>query len=368
MAPDDERQHQHQNSTIDNTTDLSASTSASTSNDDNEQSVRGVVPLVDYDFLKRDVRSRITNNGEIRSLVRNYRISMYAKYVDSTILNRTKYSFSDQDDIIQGWKIIGLTQRSTRRVWRNLDSSLNACHDDATFQMKQKKVLCVVINLEDSDMMDPIQHIVVHGGLDGLIGVHGAQLTEAIFMKEDSLIVEFLPFILDVVGGRKQHGFWTKSVTTPTPLGIIYNNTDLNHIGYPLDIRSVSHIDCTRKDVQIKQRITLSQCLSSRGGNNGTNRWDNRDFSVPVDAVIDILNRFVVNKPNKCSDFVRSAEDHYVLYNVNCVDDEDEEGRDDNDTTKSSSSSSSLSVHHYYRKQDWHTNKTKSSQKYWNVF
>jgi hypothetical protein len=44
--------------------------------------------------------------------------------------------------------------------------------------------------------IDPIQlkHAVAHGALNALIGVHGSQLTESLFMKTGSLLVEFLPY------------------------------------------------------------------------------------------------------------------------------------------------------------------------------
>ncbi|OEU17319.1 hypothetical protein FRACYDRAFT_237729 [Fragilariopsis cylindrus CCMP1102] len=270
--------------------------------------------IVDYGVLKKDVRTRaIDRNEPMHSLVRQLRLSMYAEHVDKNILSMTA---SDQDDILEGWKVVGLTQRTLRRVWMDIDQSLKACRKN----FSSHKVLCVVVNLEDDEMNSPIQHMVVHGGLDALIGIHGAQMTEAIFMKEGSLVVEILPFVL----GVNRMGHWTRS-----------------------------------KNVQQQQQITLKHCLLEKG-----NMWSDRDFTVPVDAVTDILNRFVVNKPNQCYDFERAAADDYVLYNVNCVEDDTKSTIEDPDTI---STQSKKSVHHFYRTQDWQMEKTHSYEKDWKL-
>ena len=329
---------------------------SSSSNDESEDSTlvgaqkRNINnSIVDYGVLKKDVRTRaIDRNEPMHSLVRQLRLSMYAEHVDKNILNMTA---SDQDDILEGWKVVGLTQRTLRRVWMDIDQSLKACRKN----FSSHKVLCVVVNLEDDEMNSPIQHMVVHGGLDALIGIHGAQMTEAIFMKEGSLVVEILPFVL----GVNRMGHWTRSVDKPTPLGIIYNDSDLDHIGYALDVRSIAHIACSKKNVQQQQQITLKHCLLEKG-----NMWSDRDFTVPVDAVIDILSRFVVNKPNQCYDFERAAADDYVLYNVNCVEDDTKSIIEDPDTI---STQSKKSVHHFYRTQDWQMEKTHSYEKDWKL-
>ena len=75
----------------------------------------------------------------------------------------------------------------------------------------------------------PHTQLIVHRSLDGLIGIHGAQLTQAILLPKGAVVVELLPWApSDYFGtGHKVWGEWTRSVTNPTPLGIIYHNSEL---------------------------------------------------------------------------------------------------------------------------------------------
>jgi hypothetical protein len=131
------------------------------------------------------------------------------------------------------WKIIGLAQPTSRRRWDNLGQLVSLCN----IKFRSLKIICVEVNIEDEEWSNPVNHIVAHGGLDDLMGIHGAQLTEAVFMKPDSLVVEFLPWLPpDIHWGR-----WARWGHRPTPLGVVFAETDLNHIGYPL--RRDSSID-----------------------------------------------------------------------------------------------------------------------------
>ncbi len=70
----------------------------------------------------------------------------------------------------------------------------------------------------------------MHAACDMLIGIYGAQLTAGIWLKDDgSTAVELLPWI-----PPKMFGSWMRVMNAPTPLGEIFNETELNHIGYPL--------------------------------------------------------------------------------------------------------------------------------------
>jgi hypothetical protein len=97
-----------------------------------------------------------------------------------------------------------------------------------------------------------------------------------------------------------------KQVQKPTPLGIIFDGTDLNHIGYPLLRSSAPY--CFGLD---KQKET--ECWYSY-------RWDDRDFIAPASAVIDSIKMFFVNTPEQrsCSEYKDWAADNFVLYNVHC--------------------------------------------------
>jgi hypothetical protein len=85
------------------------------------------------------------------------------------------------------------------------------------------------------------------------------------------------------------------------------------------------------------------------------NRWDMRDFSVPQDKLLHLLQRFVVdvNKINgnsssssslTCEDYKNRAGDDYVVYNVMCS---------DNDNIPSN-----RTIHHFYRNKEWGDMKT----------
>ena len=221
------------------------------------------------------------------------------------------------------WKIVGLTQRTGRRKWLNIQESLQMCED----KLKAQKILCVIVNVEDPGFT-PTAHVVVHGMLDALIGIHGPQLTDALWMKPGSLVVEILPYLPQTV----TYGSWTRSVETPTPLGLIYMGTDLYHVGLPLDWRSVP------------------QCSNKRGGQFTEcvrrKKWDSRDFDVPVDDVHDVLRNFVDGqRPHDCAtQRQRAGDDRFVLYNALCND-----GDDEND------GGNGLSHHYFYWKQKIHT-------------
>ena len=122
---------------------------------------------------------------------------------------------------------------------------------------------------------------------------------------------------------------------TDTPLGAIFENTDLVHVGLPLDASSASHIECLGKSFTANSTEPTSfDCIKK----NRINGWDERDFSVPQDKLLHLLQRFVVDV-NKidgsrngagsssssltCEDYQNRAGDDVVIYNVMCSDNND---------------------------------------------
>jgi hypothetical protein len=199
---------------------------------------------------------------------------------------------------LEEWKIVGLTQRSGRRRWLNIRDAMLMCNN----HFKKHKVLCMQVNVEESSYT-PTVHIVVHGILDALIGIHGAQLTEAIWMKPYSLVVELLPYLPYSVS----YGKWTRTVQAPSPLGVIYKGTDLYHMGVPLDWRSVP---------QCRHKLgnNFTECVRKQ-------TWDTRNFAFPVEVLRDVLQHYVVGRPTNCSTQIQSAApDRFVLYNALCDD------------------------------------------------
>lgn len=153
----------------------------------------------------------------------------------------------------------------------------------------------------------------------------------------------------------------------------------MTHIGLPLDSSSASHIDCLQKSFTT---TTTTTTITNNTTNNqanyqssfecmakSINRWDRRDFSVPNDKVLDLLQHFVVDVPNNinskvnsssttttnyndtsnrgssltCQEYKIRASDEYVIYNTLCSEDPEK---------------SNNKVHHFYREKEWSNKKT----------
>ena len=109
---------------------------------------------------------------------------------------------------VDEWKIIGLTDRKSRRVWLNIDDNIKACD-----KYLEHKILCTKLNVEKGDNSSPEEHLLMHASLNAMIGVHGSQFTTGIFLPDHSFIVELLPWMkyheLDadwVASTGKHHG------------------------------------------------------------------------------------------------------------------------------------------------------------------
>jgi hypothetical protein len=218
--------------------------------------------------------------------------------------------FDEEDGIPEAdrgsWRIVGLTQRTRRRKWRNLDQVMQAAYQP----LFEHKILLVVVNVEE-DGFSPYQHVLWHAALDGLVGIHGAQLTEAIWMKPGSWVVELLPFVPDYI----HKGSWTKTTDKPTPLGAIFDGTDLNHVGHPLQRGSAPY--CYGLEGE-----AYEDCWNITG-------WDWRDVLWEPQALVDVLLGTVALATNtsKCLDFQDRARDGFlVLYNIHCAAADDDGG------------------------------------------
>ena len=95
--------------------------------------------------------------------------------------------------------------------------------------MLEQGILLLEVNL-DAKSWTPYQQMIRHAALECLVGIHGAHLTQAIWMKPGSLVMELLRFIPSHVN----YGQWTGETAHPTPLGVIFDETDLLHVGYSL--------------------------------------------------------------------------------------------------------------------------------------
>jgi hypothetical protein len=268
-----------------------------------------------YRDLRRQMRRQVIENNpfilhDIETFRKNAILQVYPS------LNGSQFDDS-------AFRIVGLTQRNKRRRWLNLNPLIQRCN--TKWFNDTSNVICVEVNVEKEDV-HPVRQAVMHAACDMLIGIHGAQLTEAIWMKDASTVVELLPWI-----PPKMFGSWTRVMNAPTPLGEIFHETELNHIGYPLGRNSVPY--CQEKTDETEYRECMKQI-----------RWDDRNYQVKPEVLRDMITNFLphnssvdfVATPLSCDEWQRRAgEKKYVLYNVRCI-------HDVNGTAQEAS------VHHYY--------------------
>jgi hypothetical protein len=195
-----------------------------------------------------------------------------------------------------------------------------------------RRVVVVEMNVEVQSST-PYQQIVRHGALDALVGIHGAQMTEAIWMKPGSWVLELLPFV--------PHGIimgdWTTSTDRPTPLGDYFHRTDLNHASFPLRRENAPY--CYEPEAEDDQKDPLD-CWRHKN-----NPWDERDFLLDSPTLVDILNRtvLVASRNSSCHDYLDAAGEYVVvLCNINCAD----------------NAGDAVAPHHYYWTNDTSTEST----------
>jgi hypothetical protein len=106
-------------------------------------------------------------------------------FSDAKKTNKNSIPDVDDEEFINKWKIIGLMQRLDRRIWFSHGQIMDACCDKFTNQ--KHKVLCVLIDIGSKEFRSkPKLHVAAHSTLSALVGIHGAQLTEAVSMKPSS--------------------------------------------------------------------------------------------------------------------------------------------------------------------------------------
>ncbi|KAL3766502.1 LOW QUALITY PROTEIN: hypothetical protein ACHAW5_001171 [Stephanodiscus triporus] len=222
--------------------------------------------------------------------------------------------------------VIGLTQRTYRRAWSNLPDILEECNA-AAFE----RVICVEVNVEKTS--SPSEQLILHRSLDVMIGVHGAQLTQAVLLPPHAHVLELLPWITDYIQSQCEPlnldiififtksklgycfisgGGWVATTHVPTPLGVIFHNTDLNHLGYSLDRSSVPLCEGVPKDQE-------KQCFMSQ---KKKFIWENRDFTVESSAILRYIDKFVLfvrEKDRTCDELKDTLDKKFVMYNIWCV-------------------------------------------------
>lgn len=184
-------------------------------------------------------------------------VSQVIEYRRELLLRRQLIDDNYQGDTKE-WTFVGLTQRTSRRTWLNLANATDACNSNFSHE---NLVVCLEVNVENTE--SPLAQYMMYRSLDACIGVHGAQLTQAIFMPPDSHILELLPWI-----PAYARGDWVKTTQHPTPLGIIFHNSQLNHYGYSLGRNST--ILCPHVAADVEKDCFMSE------KNEWKFTWDNR--------------------------------------------------------------------------------------------
>ena len=218
------------------------------------------------------------------------------------------------------WLVVGLTQRTYRRAWLNLPVVMK----EGNSKLNGRNVVFIEVNVEDTT--SPYEQLILHRSLDVMIGVHGAQLTQAVVLPPHAHVLELLPWVPSYIRGH-----WVTRRNAPTPLGIIYHNTDLNHAGFSLN-RSSTDLCVGVGDVGSEDE---KECFLKQ---RKIFIWDNRDFSVEPEVVIQYVENLVLfmrddEMGKLCSEVTDRLDERFVLYNVWCREGEE----------------TPLSVKHYYQ-------------------
>eukprot|EP00985_Skeletonema_marinoi_P008770 scaffold4015_cov200-Skeletonema_marinoi.AAC.1 len=247
-----------------------------------------------YNDLRQDSLARYARKDPLlQQKIREYR---------RQTLSAAGLSSEEVDDVDE-WKIVGLTERKLRRIWLNINDSVRACDG-----FRQQKVVCTTVNVEET--ASPEEQLLMHSSLDALVGIHGAQLTQGIFLPRQGYILELLPWI-----PHWSWGEWVASTSAPTPVGVMFHNTDLNHLGYALDRDSVPLC----KHVSPVNQTEEMECFRVEQKQNKTFSWDRRSFEVDSDVVTKFISSILLQNSTNCDSMkIHASENDFVLYNAYC--------------------------------------------------
>eukprot|EP01083_Nonionella_stella_P093435 261857_1 len=228
-----------------------------------------------------------TMDSNIDDDVRKWKYDQLIGYFKN-ISSHDKYTFMDE---IDEWRFIGLYDRKVRRSWLKIQKHQRLCNE----KYNKYKIFCHIIILEN--FLHSRDVIIIHRASFMLVGVHGAQLTDAIWMKYDGTnkyIIELLPY-----GAPK----YTSSILKPTALGVIFWGSQYNHVGLKL----------LNTSMQYPQK-----------------RWDDNDFYVKWERLTLVIDFLILDGGGMCNRFGRSdrleipknvMDLGFAVYNAYCVED-----------------------------------------------
>ena len=206
-------------------------------------------------------------------------ISEYGQWVDSIhpdlerdvmiwkneTLNALKMDRTEIAEVSE-WRFIGLYQRSKRRKWRNINEIKRKCNE----RYREHRILCIEINLESIG-----QHskdiLVLHRAVSMLIGVHGATLTDAVWMDRDAgnYVIELLPF---------DSPDWASSLDQPTMTAILFWRSQFNYVGLQLTNTSIF-------------------------GGAKLQHWAERDFKVDFERLQRVIDFLIIEEGGYCAKY-----------------------------------------------------------------
>ena len=244
-----------------------------------------------YNDIRQDLLRRCAKKDPtLQEKIREYRRQIILSLVSS----------SEEVKDVDEWKIVGLTERKLRRVWLNIDDSVKACDI-----FRRQKVVCITVNVEAT--ASPEEQLLMHSSLDALVGIHGAQLTQGTLLPRQGYILELLPWIPDW-----SWGVWVARTSEPTPVGVMFHNTDLNHLGYSLDRDSVPLCKHVIEEDE-------KECFQAEQREKKNFMWDRRNFEVKPDVVTKFISSMLLQNSTNCNDMkARASENDFVLYNAYC--------------------------------------------------
>ena len=255
---------------------------------DSEQIYVPFADTMNYRHLNKDVAWR-----DLRDFIRNTTISndpIIRKLIEES---RTKMINSSRKELgikadEKSCQIVALAQRNGRRRWTNIEEALELCNG------LSPHVLCVEVNVEKEES-NAVSQVVTFGALDMLIGIHGAQLTQAILMKDGAVVLELIPFIKHGTFGK-----WVSKLDSETPLGKIFRGTGLHHVGYPLGNASL---------------------IYDENGNVGE-LWSERDFRVDTTIIAEAVQNLLltddgIDPMGECKSLLERGV-NFTLYNIHC--------------------------------------------------
>jgi hypothetical protein len=92
-------------------------------------------------------------------------------------------------------------------------------------RFQQHHIVCITVDVEDAGNAE--EQLIMRRSLHAFIGIHGAQLTQGIFLQSHRLILELLPHI-----SPGDWGGWVAMTEAPTPQRVYWYSWSTAHPRY----------------------------------------------------------------------------------------------------------------------------------------